>query len=105
MELKLTNISFTNMLLVDERLIYKVYLQDPEKTVLTQKAIITVKGVSLRSYLEGLTASTIFSNANKGREVMDWVILKLNAETGELTAPARGSIRTPVVAAAVLMEK
>jgi hypothetical protein len=35
------------------------------RTVLTQEAIITVKGVSLSSYLEGLMASTISSNANK----------------------------------------
>ena len=45
--------------------IYKPHPQDPESTILTQEAIITVKGVSLGSYLEGLMASTISSNANK----------------------------------------
>lgn len=35
------------------------------RTVLTQEAIISVKGVSLSSYLEGLMANTISSNANK----------------------------------------
>nr|XP_025870860.1 PRELI domain containing protein 3B [Vulpes vulpes] len=100
MELKSTNISFTNMVSVDERLIYKPHPQDPEKTVLTQEAIISVKGVSLSSYLEGLMASTISSNANKGREAMEWVIHKLNAEIEELAASARGSIRTPMAAAA-----
>uniref|UniRef100_A0A2K6FP15 PRELI/MSF1 domain-containing protein n=1 Tax=Propithecus coquereli TaxID=379532 RepID=A0A2K6FP15_PROCO len=121
MELKSTNISFTNMVSVDERLIYKPHPQDPEniltnllyrlgdpngvnvfcsRTILTQEAIITVKGVSLSSYLEGLMASTISSNANKGREAMEWVIHKLNAEIEELTASARGSIRTPMAAAA-----
>ncbi|XP_053429851.1 PRELI domain containing protein 3B isoform X2 [Nycticebus coucang] len=90
MELKSTNISFTNMVSVDERLIYKPHPQDPEKTILTQEAIITVKGVSLSSYLEGLM----------GREAMEWVIHKLNAEIEELTASARGSIRTPMAAAA-----
>uniref|UniRef100_A0A8C5V2W1 PRELI domain containing 3B n=1 Tax=Microcebus murinus TaxID=30608 RepID=A0A8C5V2W1_MICMU len=94
------SISFTNMVSVDERLIYKPHPQDPEKTILTQEAIITVKGVSLSSYLEGLMASTISSNANKGREAMEWVIHKLNAEIEELTASARGSIRTPMAAAA-----
>ncbi|KAM5245714.1 PRELI domain containing protein 3B isoform 2-T2 [Ctenodactylus gundi] len=94
------SISFTNMVSVDERLIYKPHPQDQEKTVLTQEAIITVKGVSLSSYLEGLMASTISSNANKGREAMEWVIHKLNAEIEELTASARGSIRTPMAAAA-----
>ncbi|KAL6076755.1 hypothetical protein STEG23_017636 [Scotinomys teguina] len=69
MELKSTNISFTNMVSVDERLTYRPHPQDPEKTVLTQEAIITVKGVSLSSYLEGLMASTISSNANKYLEI------------------------------------
>ena len=46
--------------------IYKPHPQDPDKTVLTQGAIITVKGISLSGYLEGLMASTIYSNANKG---------------------------------------
>ncbi|XP_038179554.1 PRELI domain containing protein 3B-like [Arvicola amphibius] len=105
MELRSTNISFTNMVSVDERLTYKPHPQHPEKTVLTQEAIITVKGVSLSSYLEGLVASTISSNANKGREAMEWVIHKLNAEIEELTASARGSIRTPMAAAAALVEK
>uniref|UniRef100_A0A2K6KSN3 PRELI domain containing 3B n=1 Tax=Rhinopithecus bieti TaxID=61621 RepID=A0A2K6KSN3_RHIBE len=94
------SISFTNMVSVDERLIYKPHPQDPDKTVLTQEAIITVKGVSLSSYLEGLMASTISSNASKGREAMEWVIHKLNAEIEELTASARGTIRTPMAAAA-----
>nr|XP_005905166.1 PREDICTED: protein slowmo homolog 2 isoform X2 [Bos mutus] len=94
------SISFTNMVSVDERLIYKPHPQDPEKTILTQEAIITVKGVSLGSYLEGLMASTISSNANKGGEAMEWVIHKLNAEIEGLTASARGSIETPMAATA-----
>uniref|UniRef100_A0A4X2LQ70 PRELI domain containing 3B n=1 Tax=Vombatus ursinus TaxID=29139 RepID=A0A4X2LQ70_VOMUR len=94
------SISFTNMVSVDERLIYKPHPQQPGKTILTQEAIITVKGVSLSSYLEGLMESTISSNANKGREAMEWVINKLNAEIEELTASARGSMRTPMAAAA-----
>ncbi|XP_042095242.1 PRELI domain containing protein 3A isoform X3 [Ovis aries] len=36
------------------------------RTVLTQEAVITVKGVSLGSYLESLMANTISSNAKKG---------------------------------------
>ncbi|CAO2632717.1 PRELI domain containing protein 3B [Lemmus lemmus] len=66
MELRSNNISLTNMVSVEERLMYKLHLQHPEKTVLTQEAIITVKVVSLSSYLEGLMPSTISSNANKG---------------------------------------
>jgi hypothetical protein len=35
------------------------------RTVLTQEAVITVKGISLGSYLESLMANTISSNAKK----------------------------------------
>uniref|UniRef100_A0A8C8XYJ6 PRELI/MSF1 domain-containing protein n=1 Tax=Panthera leo TaxID=9689 RepID=A0A8C8XYJ6_PANLE len=56
-------ISFTNMVSVDDRLLCKPHSQDPEKTLLTQEAIIIVKGVCLSSYLEGLTVSTTSANA------------------------------------------
>uniref|UniRef100_A0A2K5R8M1 PRELI/MSF1 domain-containing protein n=1 Tax=Cebus imitator TaxID=2715852 RepID=A0A2K5R8M1_CEBIM len=99
MKLK-SNISFTNMVSVYERLMYKPHPQDPEITILTQEAIITLKGVSLCSYLEGMMASMISSSASKDGEAMAWVIHKLNIE--ELIASARGSTRTltPVAAAA-----
>ncbi|XP_069547082.1 PRELI domain containing protein 3B [Brachyistius frenatus] len=98
-ELKSTNITFTNLVSVDERLIYKPHPEDPEKTILTQEAIISVKGISLSSYLEGVMASTISANAGKGREAMEWVIRRLNVEIDELAATARGTIRTPMAAA------
>ncbi|XP_029467240.1 PRELI domain containing protein 3B [Rhinatrema bivittatum] len=99
-ELQSTNITFTHLVSVDEKLTYKPHPQNAEKTVLTQEAIISVKGVSLSSYLEGLMASTISSNANKGRDAMEWVINKLNTEIEELTASARGSMRASMAAAA-----
>ncbi|XP_070758778.1 PRELI domain containing protein 3B isoform X2 [Enoplosus armatus] len=93
------SITFTNMVSVDEKLTYKPHPEDQEKTILTQEAIISVKGVSLSSYLEGVMASTISANAGKGREAMEWVIRRLNAEIEELAATARGTIRTPMAAA------
>uniref|UniRef100_A0A3B3XE80 PRELI/MSF1 domain-containing protein n=1 Tax=Poecilia mexicana TaxID=48701 RepID=A0A3B3XE80_9TELE len=98
-ELQSSNITFTNMVSVDEKLTYKPHPEDPEKTILTQEAIISVKGVSLSSYLEGVMANTISTNAGKGREAMEWVIRRLNAEIEELAATARGTIRTPMAAA------
>ncbi|KAM6120655.1 PRELI domain containing protein 3B isoform 1-T1 [Sarcoramphus papa] len=100
MELKSSNISFTNLVSVDERLVYKPHPHEPDKTILTQEAIISVKGVSLSSYLEGLMANTISSNANKGREALEWVINRLNAEIEEFTASARGTMRNSMAAAA-----
>ena len=116
------------------------------RTVLTQEALITVKGFSLSSYLEGLMANTISTNAGKvspltsslplslcihlcvflslsqvklvddklhhipidllvclfcsqGREAMEWVIRRLNAEIEELAVTARGTLRAPMAAA------
>ncbi|XP_038953062.1 PRELI domain containing protein 3A isoform X3 [Rattus norvegicus] len=65
MELCSTNITLTNLVSVNERLVYTPHPENPEKTVLTQEAIITVKGISLGSYLESLMATTISSNAKK----------------------------------------
>ncbi|NXN08768.1 PLD3A protein, partial [Indicator maculatus] len=90
MELCSTNITLTNLVSVDERLVYTPHPENPEKTVLTQEAIITVKGISLSSYLESLMANTISSNARKGREALEWVISKLNAELEELKTTREG---------------
>lgn len=87
------------MVSVDEKLTYRPHPDDAEKTILTQEALISVKGVSLSSYLEGVMASTMSANAGKGREAMEWVIRKLNAEIEELAAAARSTIRTPMAAA------
>ncbi|XP_053478221.1 PRELI domain containing protein 3A isoform X3 [Ictalurus furcatus] len=65
MELCSTNITLTNLVSVDERLVYRPHPENPDITVLTQEAIITVKGVSLSSYLEGLMALSMTANARK----------------------------------------
>ncbi|XP_057382508.1 PRELI domain containing protein 3A isoform X28 [Balaenoptera acutorostrata] len=58
-------ITLTNWVSVSERLVYTPHPEDPGRTVLTQEAVITVKGISLGSYLESLMANTISSNAKK----------------------------------------
>ncbi|XP_070798495.1 PRELI domain containing protein 3A isoform X1 [Pituophis catenifer annectens] len=93
MVLSSTNITLTNLVSVDERLVYTPHPENPEKTLLTQEAIITVKGVSLSSYLETLMANTISSNARKGREALEWVI-------GELTS-TRDSMKSTMAAASM----
>ncbi|XP_058412753.1 PRELI domain containing protein 3A isoform X2 [Diceros bicornis minor] len=65
MELCSTNITLTNFVSVNERLVYTPHPENPAMTVLKQEAIITVKGISLGSYLESLMANTISSNAKK----------------------------------------
>uniref|UniRef100_A0A6Q2XAV4 PRELI/MSF1 domain-containing protein n=1 Tax=Esox lucius TaxID=8010 RepID=A0A6Q2XAV4_ESOLU len=98
-ELQSSNISCTNIVSVDEKLTYRPHPQDPQKTILTQEALISVKGISLSSYLEGLMAKTISANAGKGREAMEWVIRRLNTEIEELAATAQATIRIPMAAA------
>ncbi|XP_010223794.1 PREDICTED: protein slowmo homolog 1 [Tinamus guttatus] len=98
MELCSTNITLTNLVSVDERLVYTPHPENPEKTVLTQEAIITVKGISLSSYLESLMASTISSNARKGRDALEWVISKLNTELEELKS-TRENMKSAMAAA------
>ncbi|PWA33590.1 hypothetical protein CCH79_00007448, partial [Gambusia affinis] len=67
-------ITLTNLISVDERLVYTPHPENPEVTVLTQEAIITVKGVSLSSYLEGLMVRSMSANARKGWDAIEWVI-------------------------------
>ncbi|XP_039594443.1 PRELI domain containing protein 3A isoform X2 [Polypterus senegalus] len=71
MELCSTNLSLTNFVSVDERLVYIPHPENPDVTVLTQEAVITVKGVGLSSYLEGLMAHTISTNARKMKVNVD----------------------------------
>ncbi len=62
---------------IDERLSYTAHPEDPSKTLLTQEAVVTVRGIPLSSYLEGFLTNTISLNANKGRQV-NIFILKSN---------------------------
>lgn len=70
----MSKITLTNLVLVSERLVYTPHPEDPGMTVLTQEAVITVKGISLGSYLESLMANTISSNAKKGWAAIEWLI-------------------------------
>ncbi|KAM5222378.1 PRELI domain containing protein 3A [Ctenodactylus gundi] len=74
MELCSSNITLTNLVSVKERLVYTPHPEHPEKTVLTQEAVITVKGISLCRYLETLMATTVSSNARKGWAAIEWII-------------------------------
>ncbi|XP_004647272.1 PRELI domain containing protein 3A isoform X1 [Octodon degus] len=74
MELCSTNITLRNLVSVNERLVYTPHPEHPEKTVLTQEAVISVEGTGLGRYLESLMASTISSNAKKGWAAIEWII-------------------------------
>jgi len=86
MILKTRNITFCKYIAVDETLWYQPHPENPQKTLLRQEAIVLVDGVPLSGYLEGLLTSTISTNANKGRQAMEWVLRKINDEMKEFSA-------------------
>lgn len=84
MELCSTNITLTNLISVDERLVYQPHPENPHVTVLTQEAIISVKGVSLSSYLESMMARRMSANARKGWDAIEWIIQNSEQENAPL---------------------
>lgn len=58
-------LTFGNYIAVDEAVRYTPHPEDPTKTLLTQEAVVTVRGVPLTNYMEDLLASKISFNASK----------------------------------------
>lgn len=80
MILRTINLTFCRYIAVHETLKYMPHPAEPEKTLLKQEAVVTVRGVPLNTYMEDLLTNTISSNAGKGRLAMEWVISKLDTE-------------------------
>lgn len=80
MVLKTINLTFCRHIAVNETLRYVPHPSDPNKTLLKQEAVVTVKGVPLNNYMEDMLTNKISSNAGKGRQAMEWVINKLDME-------------------------
>jgi hypothetical protein len=77
-------LTFCNELSIVEKLTYEPHPSETNTTLLKQEAVITVHGIPLSSYFEDFLSSTISVNANKGRQAMEWVISKINAEVEEM---------------------
>lgn len=82
--LKTTNISLCNYISLDETLTYAPDPKNPSTTLLKQEAIVTVQGMPLSNYVENVLTSRISLNAGKGRQAIEWVIGKIEAEVKEL---------------------
>lgn len=80
MSLKTINLTFSRHISLDEVLHYTPHPTDPQKTLLRQEATVSVHGVPLSYYMENMITSNISANANKGRQGLEWVISKINAE-------------------------
>jgi len=78
------NLTFDSKVNVEERISYSPHPEDPDKTLMTQQAIVTVQGVPLTSYMEQLMTSSIAGNASKGREALESVILRVQSEAKDI---------------------
>jgi hypothetical protein len=83
LSLRSRNLTFNNVINVDEKLVYSIHPEDNQKTLLKQEAIITVQNVPLIDYMESMLATRINSNAHKGRQAIEFVIQKMNHITDD----------------------
>lgn len=88
MTLRTRNLTFGSVMAVDETVTYMPHPEDSNKTLQRQEAIVTVQGMPLESYMENLMANKISVNAGKGRQAIEWVIGKLQAEMKEIASNA-----------------
>lgn len=86
--LRARNLTFCNVVTVDEVLEYSPHPQDSSKTQLKQEAVVNVYGVPLCSKMESIMTESISKNAGKGRQAMEWVIDKIKVEAQELSTEA-----------------
>jgi len=78
LSLRSRNLTFDNIINVDEKLEYSVHPEDNEKTILKQEAVITVQNVPLIDYLENTFISRMNVNAQTGRQAIEFVIHQMN---------------------------
>lgn len=88
MNLRSRNLTFSHYLTINEQLTYVPHPEDSNRTLLTQEAVITVKGLPLTDYLEGMVTGTCSSKALVGRQGMEWVISKIKEETSDIRQAA-----------------
>jgi len=78
------NLTFESKVNVEERITYSPHPEDPEKTLMTQQAIVTVQGVPLTSYMEQLMTTSIAGNASNGRDALENVIQRVQSEAKDI---------------------
>lgn len=91
MTMRTRNLTFSNTVSLDERLVYSPDPTDNEKTVLHYETIVTVMGVPLSSYMENYLLNSITKNSFKGRDALEFVISKINREVEELMSTYKRS--------------
>merc|ERR1711962_321868 len=85
MEMHSKNLSFCNFVNMEEKMTYTSDPTDSNKTILRQETVVTVQGVPLTSYMEGIIVNTVDKNSNKGRAAIEWIVEKLGQECSALS--------------------
>jgi len=80
MEMNTRNLTFCNIVNMEEKMTYTPHPEDLSKTLLRQETVVTVQGVPLTSYMEGIIVNTVSNNASKGRVAIEWIVNKLGQE-------------------------
>ena len=80
MEMHSRNLSFNSYVNMEERMTYTADPEDGARTLLRQEMLVTVQGVPLTSYMEGIIVNTVSNNSSKGKAAIEWVVDKLGQE-------------------------
>ena len=78
--MKSKNMSFCNFVNMEEKMTYTPDPENPSRTLMKQETVVTVQGVPLTSYMEGIIVNTVSSNSSKGRAAIEWIVEKLGSE-------------------------
>merc|ERR1712058_119488 len=74
-----------NVVNMEEKMTYTPDPEDPNRTLMKQETVVTVQGVPLTSYMEGIIVNTVSSNSSKGRAAIEWIVEKLGNECRALS--------------------
>jgi len=80
MEMHSKNLTFCSYVNMEEKMTYSADPEDRDKSLLRQEMIVTVQGVPLTSYMEGVIVNTVSNNSSKGKAAIEWVVNKLGQE-------------------------
>ena len=80
MEMHSKNLTFNSYVNMEEKMTYTPDPEDDSRTMLKQEMIVTVQGVPLTSYMEGIIVNTVSKNSSKGKAAIEWVVEKLGQE-------------------------
>jgi len=84
MEMHSRNLSFCNVVTMDEKMTYRPHPDCASKTLMHQETVVTVQGVPLTSYMESIIVNTVDKNSHKGKAAIEWVVNKLGEECSAL---------------------